>query len=69
MMAAQPSGDVRQDDVAVVELDREGRARKNLFDAAENFERRFTGVLCRFGLGRTGIGVTITCDSCGPFYA
>ena len=40
-VAAQPSGDVRQDHVAVVQLDRKGRARKHLFDVAEDFQRLF----------------------------
>jgi hypothetical protein len=44
-MAAEPSGDVRQDDVPVVELDGERRARKDLLDAAEYFERRFLDAL------------------------
>jgi len=34
VMAAQPAGDVRENDVAVVEFDRKGGARKDLLDAA-----------------------------------
>jgi hypothetical protein len=36
-MAAQPARDVRENDVAVVELDGKGRARKNLLDASVDF--------------------------------
>lgn len=46
-MPAQTSGDMRQDDVAVIQLDGKRRARKNLFDAAEDLERRFFEVLRR----------------------
>jgi hypothetical protein len=44
-MAAQAAGDVREDDVAVIELDRKGRARKNLLDIADYFKRGFLDVL------------------------
>jgi len=37
MVTAQAAGDVRENDVAVVELDGKGRARKNLLDASVDF--------------------------------
>lgn len=43
-VASETSGDVSQNCVAVVELDRERRAGKHLRDAAMNFERRLFGV-------------------------
>jgi hypothetical protein len=42
---AQASGDVRQDDVPVIELDRKGRARKNLLDIAEYLKRGLFHIL------------------------
>ncbi len=39
-MPAQTSGNVGQNRVAVVQLNRERRARKHLLDAAVNFKRR-----------------------------
>ena len=50
-MTAQASGDVREDDVTVVEFDRKGRAWKNLLDAPEHFERRFLDVFRDLSLG------------------
>jgi hypothetical protein len=52
-MPAQASGDMRKDDVAVIELDGKGRARKNLFDATQHFKRGFFDILSRLGLRRT----------------
>jgi len=43
-MPAQPAGDVREYRVPVFEFDAERRARKDLRDRAEEFER---GFLCR----------------------
>jgi hypothetical protein len=37
---AQPSRDVREDRMSVFEFDRERRAREDLLDRSENFERR-----------------------------
>ena len=56
-MAAQPSGDVCQDRVAVFQLDCKGRARKNLLNRPEDFEWRLFGKL-DFGLypGAGGAG-------------
>lgn len=57
-MPAQASGDVRQDDVAVIQFDGKRRAWKDLFDAAEDLERRFLGVLgkgCGFRGPRAGL--------------
>ena len=48
-MAAQTAGDVRQNDVAVVEFDGERRARKDLLDAAEYLERRQRSIRALFG--------------------
>ncbi len=45
-MPAQPARDVGQDRLARLEFNREGRARKNLLDRAEEFEG------CLFGLFR-----------------
>jgi hypothetical protein len=59
-VAAQPSGDVRQDDVAVVELDGKRRARKDLLDAAERLERRFFDALGILGFWGRGIGLTVS---------
>lgn len=43
-MPAQTSGNVGQNRVAVVKLDRERRAGKHLLDATVNLERLFLGV-------------------------
>jgi hypothetical protein len=51
-VAAQASGDMSKDDVAVVELDGEGRARENLLNAAQHFKRCFLNVLDRLGFRR-----------------
>jgi len=54
---AQATGDVREDDVSVIELDRKGRAREDLLDAPGDLEGGFLDVLRRrFGFGRTGAG-------------
>lgn len=45
MMASQPPGNVRKNDMTVFELDGKSRARKNLLDASERFERGFLNVL------------------------
>jgi hypothetical protein len=44
-MSAQPSCDVRENGVTVVQLDGKRRARKDLLDRAENLERLFLRVL------------------------
>jgi hypothetical protein len=51
-VAAQASRDMGKDDVAVVELDGEGRARENLLNAAQHFKRCFLNVLDRLGFWR-----------------
>ena len=50
-VAAEPAGDVREDLVAVFQLDRERRRREDLFDRPENFNRAlFIGLFWgRFG--------------------
>ena len=53
-MPPQAAGDVREDGVAVLELDPEGRARKDLLDDAEDFDRRFLYRLGRRGSGADG---------------
>ncbi|HEY8314265.1 MAG TPA: hypothetical protein VIG51_08800 [Candidatus Baltobacteraceae bacterium] len=50
-MTAQTAGNVGEDRVAVLELDRKGRAWKNLLDRAKDLERRLFG---RFGGRRPG---------------
>jgi len=55
-VAAQASRDMREDDVAVVELDGKGRARKNLLNAAQDFKRCFFDVLGRLVFCRTRAG-------------
>jgi hypothetical protein len=45
---AQTSGNVRQNNMAVIELDGKSCAGKNLLDAAEDFERRFFHRIGRF---------------------
>jgi hypothetical protein len=40
-VAAQPSRDMCQDNVSVIQLDGKRRAGEDLFDAAEDFQRRF----------------------------
>lgn len=62
-MPAQTAGDMRKNDVTVVEFDGKGRARKHLLDAPEYFERRFSVVLRDLRLGCAGVGITISsCD-------
>jgi hypothetical protein len=48
-VAAQTSGDVGQNDVAVLELDGKRRTRKNLLDGAGYFNRSLFGRLRRLG--------------------
>lgn len=62
-MAAQSSRDVRKDDVAVVELYGKRGARKNLFDAAVDFQRRFLIVFGRVGLGDARIVIPVAVTS------
>ena len=50
-MPPQTPGDVRQNRLAVFELDREGRTWKHLLDRPEQFEGSFLGGLLR-GPGR-----------------
>jgi hypothetical protein len=38
-VAPETTGDMRQDRLSVLELDGEGRAREDLLDRAEEFER------------------------------
>lgn len=58
-MPAQATGDVRQDDMSVIELDRKGRAGEDLLDAPGDLEGGFLDVLGRrFGFGGTGAGST-----------
>ena len=60
-MPAQASGNMCENSVAVIELDRKGRARKNLLDMSEYLDRRFLNVLRRLALwyARTGSVVSI----------
>jgi hypothetical protein len=51
-MPAQTSGDVGQDDMTVVKFDREGCARKDLFNATCDFEGCFFSDLRGAGLDR-----------------
>lgn len=53
---------MRQDDVAVIELDRKGRARKNLLNVADYFEGGFLDILrgLRFWLARPRSAFSIT---------
>jgi hypothetical protein len=55
-MPTQASGNMPEDDVAIVELDRKRRARKNLSDMSEYLDRRFLDILRGFALWypRTG---------------
>jgi hypothetical protein len=46
---AQPAGDVRENDVAVIELHRKRCAGKNLLDAADDLESGFLEILRRLG--------------------
>ncbi len=50
-MPAQASGDVAEDDVAVIELDGERRARENLLDAADYLKWGFLDILRRGHFG------------------
>ncbi len=63
VMTAQAAGDVREDDVPVVEFDGKRGARKNLFDAAVDFQRRLFGVLGRCRFGSTGIHIASVASS------
>jgi hypothetical protein len=60
-MPTQASGDMREDDVAVIDLDRKGRARKNLPDMPEHLDRSFLDILRGFAFWypRTGSVVSI----------
>jgi len=60
-MAAQTSGDMCQDGVAVLEFDGERRARKNLLDRAEELDRGLFG-----GLGG-GFWRVVGRRAAGPF--
>jgi hypothetical protein len=56
---AQTPGNVCEDDVSVIELDRKGRAGEDLLDAPGDLEGGFLDVLGRrFGFGGTGAGST-----------
>jgi len=63
VMTAQASGDVREDDVAVVEFDGKRRARKNLFDAAVDFQRSLFGIFRRGRFRSTRVGVAAVASS------
>lgn len=63
MVSAQSSRNVRKDNVAVVELDGKRGARKNLFDAAIDFQRRFFVVFGGVSLGDTRIVITVAITS------
>lgn len=63
MVSAQSSRNVRKDNVAVVELDGKRGARKNLLDAAIDFQRRFFVVFGRVSLGDTRIVVPVAITS------
>jgi hypothetical protein len=67
-MAAQAPGDVREDDVAVIELDGERRARKDLLDAADDLERGLFDALRFFDLGCAG-GFWTAVTSCYGKYS
>lgn len=67
-MAAQASGDMRQDHVAVLELDRERCARKDLLDAADDLERGFFDGLRIFDFGWAG-GSWTTVTGCYGTYS
>ena len=62
-MTAQPSGDMSDDDVAVVKFHRKRRTRENLFDAANYFDGALFSVLRRvsFRLTPTLFSNSITC--------
>lgn len=55
-MPAQAPGDVCQDDVTVAKFDREGCARKDLFDASYDFEGCFFSDLRGAGFDGAGLG-------------
>ena len=72
-VAAEPTGDVREDFVPVLELDGERGAREDLFDRPENFNRAlFIGLLRRLlgrfdpagSLIRTAGSYDFTCFNC-----
>lgn len=50
-MSTQASGNVSQDDVTVIELDRERRTRKNLLDTSDYLKRGFLNILLRSRFG------------------
>jgi hypothetical protein len=61
-MPTQASGNMPEDDVAIVELDRKGRARKNLPDMSEYLDRSFLDILRGFAFWypRAGSVASIT---------
>jgi hypothetical protein len=64
VVPAQTSGDVSENNVAVVEFDGERRAREHLFDAAEYLERGFFVILGNLRFGRARIRVALaSCDN------
>jgi hypothetical protein len=62
VVTAQTAGDMRKDDVTVVEFDGKHRAWKNLLDASEDLERGFFVILSCVCFWRTGCGVSFTSD-------
>lgn len=69
VMPAQTAGDVRKDDVAVIEFDGERRARKHLFDAAIHLERGLLSIFRRLCLGSARVCVAIaSCDNFVSLY-
>lgn len=60
-MPTQASGNMPEDDVAVIEFDRKGCARKNLPDMSEYLDRSFLDILRGFAFWypRTGSVVSI----------
>jgi hypothetical protein len=69
-MPAQTSSDVREDDMAIIQLYGKRRARKDLFDASEHLQRRLAVVLHGFGFGKARAQITFArCDSGAPFCA
>ena len=58
-MATQPSGDMRQDRMAVFKLDGEGRARENLFDRTKQLEGRLLHRLIGDPGSASGLGIGV----------
>src|SRR6185437_65504 len=72
VMAAQTAGDVRENDVSVVEFDRKGRAGKHLFDASVDLQWRFFEVFGRVGFRSPGIIVfaaVASSDTVSPIFS